>query len=646
MCGIAGIVGRPVKSEQLEAMANAMVRRGPDDEGFHRGAEIGLAFRRLAIVDLASGRQPMPNEDGSVQVVFNGEIYDHHLLRRELESRGHRFATDHSDTEVLVHGWEEWAERLFPKLNGMFGTAIWDERTRTLVLARDRYGIKPLYYAPLPGGGLAFASEIKAILASELIAPQPSEDGLIEYFTLQNLVQRNTMFRGVFQLPAGTLLIWQNHRIRSRIFWDIRFPRSRRQTEAELAEEHRAILMRSVKRQIAADVPVKSYLSGGIDSTALTVTAHLLNPNVTAYSCIFELDGVGHDRTVDEREFSRLVAAEKNIDRAEVELPADCLTSLLDDYVGAVEDLRMGMGYPIFRMAQRVGQDAKVVLSGTGGDEFHAGYVGRFQCLQAEALPNRSWLGLRGRVRAWMRTLGESPAKRRPRFFPNAAAEAQYRRMLNFPVPWMRREQVFQPDFLRRTSGFDFETVVTDLLERCPSEDWRDRVLYVDAKGYLAGLLVLEDKLSMHHSLETRVPLLDNELVDFVLDVPFETLWRGDVGKKLFRESVRPLVPDAIYRKPKMGFGPPDASWYRGKLRPWIEDQLLGPEARWPAILQPRFVRTLLHEHFVGQSDRTYWIWSLLNFETWCRVFGLYGAAPDSLGGTARINETAGARAA
>ncbi|MCI0381320.1 MAG: asparagine synthase (glutamine-hydrolyzing) [Gemmataceae bacterium] len=621
MCGIAGMVGVRPKPGQLKAMADALARRGPDDEGFFGGPEVGLAFRRLAIVDLAGGRQPMANEDESVRLIFNGEIYDHHLLRHQLEKKGHRFVTDHSDTEVLVHGFEEWGLELFGKLNGMFGVAIWDDRRKTLVLARDRYGIKPLYYAPLKDGGLAFGSEIKSLLASGLVSARPNPAGLLEYFSFQNLTQRQTMFAGVYQLEPGTLLVWREGKFNLRRYWDVRFPRSRRGTLAELAEEHRTILTRALKRQIAADVPVKTYLSGGIDSTALTVVAHRLDPSVTAYSCIFDLDGVGADRYVDEREFSRLVAESYGLERVEHLLPQDALPSVLLDYALVMEDLRMGVGYPVYCIAQRVARDAKVVLSGTGGDEFHAGYVGRFQTvggappLAPQKKGGGHWSNWKQRLKRWLR---------RPL---TPTTDQIYRGLVNFKIKPKDWAAAFTPPFLAEAHGFDPNAVMDAFFHRCPSADWRDRILYVDAKTYLAGLLAFEDKVSMAHSLETRVPLLDNELVDFVLDVPFDALWQGDTGKVLFRESVRPWVPDKIYTKPKMGFGPPDSSWYRGKLRPWIESMLSPRLTQERGIFRPEYVQTVLAQHFSGQKDNYYLIWSFLNLEAWCRAFGFYGAA-------------------
>jgi asparagine synthase (glutamine-hydrolysing) len=521
--------------------------------------------------------------------------------------------SDHSDTEVLVHGWEEWGEEVFERLNGMFAIALWEPSKRRLVLARDRYGIKPLYYASPDEGGLVFGSEVRAIERSGLVPLRPSARGVREYFAFQNLWGEHTMFEGIRQLPPGTLLRWDDGRLSMRRYWDLTFTRSRTETTEALAEEHREIVRRVVRRQIAADVPVMSYLSGGIDSTAITVASHEVDPAVTAYSCVFDLDGVDGDRAVDEREFSRLVARAYDLRRVELELEPDTLTRLLGPYVRALEDLRMGMGYPVYAIAQRVAQDARVVLSGTGGDEFHGGYVGRYHTLGLTNGRPES-VALTTRLRQLLRRDG-----------PGNAIDDAYRGILNFLVPRENESDVFTSDFLRQTSDFDAGEIMSDALASCPSPDWRDKVFYVDAKTYLVGLLVLEDKVSMAHSLETRVPLLDNELVDFMLDVPYSALWSGDIGKVLFRESVRPWVPTEIFAKPKMGFGPPDASWYRGSLKRWIERTLSSDRIAARGVLRPEFVRVTLDDHFSGRRDCTYMIWSLLNFEAWCEEFAFFG---------------------
>ncbi|MFU1981674.1 asparagine synthase (glutamine-hydrolyzing) [Bordetella hinzii] len=626
MCGIAGIAGLRPSAEQLKNMADAMIHRGPDDEGFFIGEQAGLAFRRLSIVDLAGGHQPMSDAEQSVWVVFNGEIYNHMELRRALIDAGHRFRTDHSDTEVFVHGWKAWGTELFSKLNGMFAVAIWDVRARKLVLARDRYGIKPLHYAIAPSGALVFGSEIRTVLASGLIAQRPSVDGILEYFSVQNLWDGRTMFDGVQYLESGTMLIRGPQGMRKERYWDLSFPRSARGSMDDLARQHREILMRTLQRQIAADVPVMTYLSGGIDSTALSVGAYQLDPKVRAYSCIFDLDSVGDDKVADEREYSRLVAQTYKMDRVEMTVPATALEGCLDGYVTSLEDLRMGMGYVNYLIAQRVAQDAKVVLSGTGGDEYHAGYVGRYKILgltEPEADPVQAggpslMRRVAQRLLAWRRGRGESASR------PPTRQEI-YRAVLNSVLSPAALKEAFTPEFLAQSKGYDPIERIDAWIARTPSDDWFDKVFYVDAHTYLEGLLTFEDKVSMAHSLEARVPLLDNELVDFVLDLPKEYLARGDVGKIIFRESVKPWVPDQIYNKPKMGFGPPDASWYRKQLRPWIESELAPDKLARQGVLRPEYVRSVLDRHFSNQANNTYLIWSFLNFNAWCRGFSFYG---------------------
>ncbi|MCW0190482.1 MAG: asparagine synthase (glutamine-hydrolyzing) [Rhodococcus sp.] len=622
MCGFAGIVGTSTDREVLRRMGDAIAHRGPDDQGYYLDESAGLAFRRLSIVDVDTGAQPMYNETREIVVVFNGEIYNHRVLRKELQAKGHVFRTHHADTEVLVHGWEEWGTALFPRLNGMFAVAIWDTRNKMLTLARDRYGIKPLYLARLADGMLVFGSEIRAIHASGLLAPAPDPYGIMEYFSFQNLWYERTMFRGVEHCPPATVLNWRDGVTQQDRFWDITFPRSRRGRRKDLAAEHRACLLDVMKRQIAADVGVKSYLSGGIDSTAITVAAHKLDNAVQAYSCTFDLHDVTDGIDSDEREYSRLVETACGIDRIELELSSGTLESVLSEYVGALEDLRMGMGYPVYMIAGRVAQDAKVVLSGTGGDEFHGGYIGRYVATGAVQATNPvAPRSLYARLRAFLGAGGVAAST--PQWNDQDVA-SRYRSILNAVLKPDMAAEALTAEFRRTAAGFNVDDHLDRILGSCPSDDWRDRILYVDAKTYLHGLLVLEDKLSMAHSLETRVPLLDNELVDFVLDVPWEHLIEGQTGKVLFRESVKPWVPAPIYAKPKMGFGPPDVSWYRHALRDWISAMLSPDRIAKRGVLEPAFVRRVLEDHFAGVRNNTYLIWSFLNFEAWCERFRFY----------------------
>jgi asparagine synthase (glutamine-hydrolysing) len=600
MCGIAGIVhfGQlPDASERVRRMANSIRHRGPDGEGFWCDRDIALGFRRLAIVDLEGGGQPMCNEDGHVWIVFNGEIYNHLALRRELEANGHRFVSNHSDTEVIVHGWEQWGERLPERLNGMFAFAVWDQHRRCLFLARDRHGIKPLYLATTANGAVAFGSEVRALHASGVVPLEADPAAILQYFSLMNLWHGRTPFQGVAMLPPGTCeVITPEHRRRHR-YWDFTFPRNRRGDMASEAGAFREVLQAALRRQLAADVPVMTYLSGGIDSSAITAASYRLNAGVRAYSCIFDLNGVGDDRFVDEREFSRTVANDLSIERVELEVPQDALTRTLDATVYALEYPRMGMAYVNYLIAQRVAGDAKVVLSGMGGDEMTGGYVGRY--------------GLVPRT-----VTGVAPAV-------GADPFSVYRTVLNVPIPEHERARAFTPEFLAAAGEFSPMELIGDTIASAPSDDPWDVLMYVDATTYLHGLLVLEDKLSMIHSLETRVPLLDNEVVDHLLGVPWSLLSDGVTGKILFREAVRPWVSEAIYTKPKMGFGPPDASWYRGRLRGWVADRLGSLAER--GVLRPDYIRGKFAQHQSGEANWVALIWCLLSFESWCRQTGAFG---------------------
>ncbi len=409
-----------------------------------------------------------------------------------------------------------------------------------------------------------------------------------------------------FEVPAGcyeSITRGKRHRV---TYWDFAFPRRISDGLPEAAAKYREVLTDVMRRQMDADVPVMAYLSGGIDSTAVAAAAHHLNREVKAYSCIFDLQGVGEDRFVDEREFSRAAAAALGIARDELELPQDALIRSLDATIGALEYPRMGMAYVNYLIAQRVARDAKVVLSGMGGDELTGGYVGRYQITPRRQAPAAGPLS---RLKAWLRGADGSQATGDP--------FAAYRASLNFLIPERELPDALTPEFLRSAAGFSPRESMDGMFRQCPSRDPWDLVQYVDARTYLHGLLVLEDKLSMAHSLETRVPLLDNELVDFNLDLPWALLNDGATGKIVFREAVKPWVPEAIYTKPKMGFGPPDASWYRGALRPWIEDRLRPSRIASRGIFRPDYVQRRLDEHMAGSANHVAFIWSMLSLESW-----------------------------
>ena len=616
MCGITGILhfGRiPDAATRVERMRQSLRHRGPDDEGAWADTDVALGFRRLAIVDLETGRQPMTNEDASVWVVFNGEIYNHGDLRRQLQALGHRFATDHSDTEVLVHGYEHWGAALPNHLNGMFAFVVWNARTRRGLIACDRFGIKPLYYARA-AASLVFGSEARAVKASGLVEFKPDATGVLEYFQQQNLWNGRTMFAGMNVVKPGTLIEFGPEGIEERRYWDVRFER-RKQPMAEAAATLRTTVGDAIRRQIQADVPVTAYLSGGIDSSSIVAEAFRYNPKIKAYSCLFDLADVGTDRVVDEREFSRSVVDFLGIEHVELELPSNDLEHALYPTVAALEEPRMGMAYVNWRIAQRVAKDSKVVLSGCGGDEIFGGYVGRYSFLKDR-------LSLRSAIRT---IAGDLRARRMPR--PRFATDVRdpLFALYSFPITGAELPQALTPEFLRLAGTYSVRDGLEEILRDLPSDDPWDALMYVDAKTYLHGLLLVEDKLSMAHGLETRVPLLDNDVVDFALTCPWPILNDGATGKMVFRESIRDWVPATIADKPKMGFGPPDASWYRGKLRPFIQRVLAPDRIARRGVFQVPFVRDALEGHMSGKINRLPLIWSLLSFEAWCEVHDFYG---------------------
>ncbi|MCP5200977.1 MAG: asparagine synthase (glutamine-hydrolyzing) [Gammaproteobacteria bacterium] len=603
----------------VERMAAALHHRGPDDRGFASFPEIELGFDRLAIVDIDGGRQPMRDRSGRFCVVFNGEITNHRALRRELESRGHVFSSDHSDTEVLLYGYHEWGSALATRLNGMFAFALWDDRDKLLYLARDRYGIKPLYISESGGGTVLFASEVKGLLASGWVRGEPDPAALFEYFNLQNNWDGATPFKGVRLFPPGHFAVVRASGLVQERFWDYGFARDQRIDLATAAEQHREILLDVIRRNVDADVPVATYLSGGIDSGAITAAAHRLDHSVRSYSCVFDLEGVGADASVDEREFSRAMAEEMQLQHTEYMLRPDAIVDALDETMHALEYPRMGISYENFLIARRVAADGRVVLSGMGGDEIHGGYIGRYTLLEPYDETIVAGRGLAGLVRRLVKRGGADPGRAR------AEGAARIAAMLNVPLRGGQISAALTDEFVAAAPAVDYERRILDAVDAAPGELLREKLFYLDARHYLHGLLVLEDKLSMAHSLETRVPLLDNDLVDFVGALPWELLSSDGTGKLVFRESVRPWVPDVIYRKPKMGFGPPEASWYRTHLATWLRSRLAPDRIRARGIFRPEFVQRVLDEHIAGTGNHVALIWSFLSIDSWCSVFGFYG---------------------
>jgi asparagine synthase (glutamine-hydrolysing) len=622
MCGIVGEYrsdGAPVAAPRLCAMREALAHRGPDASGLHCDGPVGLGHRRLAIIDLSvAANQPMLAPDGRTAVAFNGEIYNFRELRAELERAGCRFRT-RSDTEVLIWGYRAWGiHELMRRIDGTAALALWDADAGRLHLARDRYGAKPLYLWRHPGG-VAFASEIKALLTLPEYTVRLDAGALGEYFTFQNLFRPHTLFAGVELLPPGTILTLDRGGERSGRFWDFDFTRPDDGiAEEEAAAETRRLLLRGVERQLVADVPVAAYLSGGIDSASVVAGAVRHIPRLTTFTAGFEMSAVeGAEQGFDERRDAERLAYHFKTEHYEQVINSGDIRWSLPRVVWAIEDLRLGMSYPNYYVARLASKFAPVCLSGAGGDELFGGYPWRYYRV-FRSLDRASYLD--SYYEFWQRLTSERDRKA---MFRNGTGAA------------LAREESFGIF----CSVFDS---AGDLRYECP-EDHIANSLYFECKTFLHGLLVIGDKLAMASGLEERFPFLDNDLADFAQRLPvrhkladLEQMLaidedsvrkkalaeeRYNSGKSALRRAMAPLLPAAVIDRPKQGFSSPEASWYRGENAGYVRDLLLGSELASADFIEPDFVRRIVAEHLGQQANHRLLIWSLLSFEWWCRIF-------------------------
>jgi asparagine synthase (glutamine-hydrolysing) len=600
-------------------MTDAMAHRGPDGSGHWIDGPVALGHRRLAILDLSpAGCQPMASAGDHCILTFNGEIYNFQTLRLELQTLGHRFVSQ-TDTEVLLYAYETWGEHCLARLNGMFAFAVWDNRRRNLFLARDRFGVKPLYYVQQDGLFL-FASEIKALLTNPRVSTRVCPEALSEYFTFQNIFSDRTLFAGIKLLPPGcslTVSAASSAQITQHRFWDYHLTRDGFEgTEEEASECVYGLFEKAVTRQLIADVPVGAYLSGGMDSGSITGVAARHLGRLHTFTGGFDLSSAsGLELGFDERPASEVMSNLFKTEHYEIVLHAGDMEHVLPELIWHLEDLRVGQCYPNYYVARLAGKFVKVVLSGTGGDELFAGY------------PWRYYRGLRGPTQDYFRSYYEYwqrlvPDEDRPRFF----APEVLRGVQQQPLDVFR--QVFD--------GWDgtFDSV----------EDRVNASLYFELKTFLPGLFVVEDKLSMAHGLESRVPFLDNDLVDFALRLPprfkLRDLQRSPLvdedeigkkhhyrhqptadGKQVLRQAMRRLIPEDILRRTKQGFSAPDASWFRGESIAYVQQLLCHPRARIRDYLNGAYVTSVVEEHSSGKVNHRLLIWSLLSFEWWLRKF-------------------------
>lgn len=627
MCGICGIFnlnGEPVSPVNLRKMTDAISHRGPDGEGFYIDSFIGLGHRRLAIIDLSpAGHQPMLTQDGQYAISYNGEIYNFQELRSELEDMGYAFRS-RTDTEVVLQAYAQWGPKCLDRFNGMFAFVIWDKTRQELFIARDRYGIKPLYYA-FAGPYFLFGSEQKAILSHPAAERNLDFEALLEYFTFQNIFTDKTLFKGIKLFPPGC---WARLPLGSSgaatpgltldRFWDYNFREpDEKVDEYEYQEELDRLFRQAVKRQLVSDVEIGAYLSGGMDSGSITALAAAQLPYLKTFTCGFDLHSAsGLELAYDEREKAEYMSYLFKTEHYELVLKAGDMERVLPDISYHIEEPRVGQSYPNYYVAQLASKFVKVVLTGAGGDELFGGYPWRYY----RAAVNQNFEEYIDKYYLYWQ-----------RLIPNRVIHKVFQ-----PV-WDKVKHVWTRDIFRDVFHKGSHT-----LNR--PEDYINHSLYFEAKTFLHGLLTIEDKLSMAHGLETRVPFLDNDLVDFAMQVPVglklknlsavvsvnenepgrkanKYFQKTKDGKLILREVMQRYSPKIITEAVKQGFSAPDATWFKGESIDYVKQILFENQARIYDYMDRESVTALVNDHLSGRKNRRLLIWSLLYFELWLKKY-------------------------
>ena len=631
MCGITGIFDtsgvNEISRELLHRMNETQFHRGPDEGGLHLEPGVGLGHRRLSIIDLSTGQQPLFNEDGSVVVVFNGEIYNFQKLVPELEALGHTFRT-HSDTEVIVHAWEAWGEACVARFRGMFAFALWDRKQETLFVVRDRFGVKPLYYAFLDSGEFIFGSELKSLMVHPSLARDIDPLAVEEYFAYGYVPEPRTIFKRACKLPPGFTLTLRRGQTRAlpKQYWDMPFTPVAVKDEAGAMDELVERMKESVRLRMIADVPLGAFLSGGVDSSA--VVAMMATQSATPVNtCSIGFD----DPAFNEIEFAQQVA-DRYHTRHHVETVASNDFSLVDKLAQVYDEpYADSSALPTYRVCELARKHVKVALSGDGGDEHFAGYRRyrwfRYEERMRSVIPlilRRPLFGALGRL--------YPKADWAPRVF---RAKTTFEALARDTVEGYfhgvsllsdaQRKQLFSPSFKRELHGYQAVEVLRRHAAVAPTDDPLSLVQYLDMKTYLVGdILTKVDRASMAHALEVREPLLDHELMGWVSGLPVDLKLRGTEGKYLLKKSMEPYLPhDVLYRK-KMGFAVPLAAWFRGPLAATIRGVVLGERLASTGLFNQDFLREVVEAHQSGRRDYSVILWTVLMFDAFLsQVLGM-----------------------
>jgi asparagine synthase (glutamine-hydrolysing) len=626
MCGIVGIfdrrAGREIDRALLGRMNDSQTHRGPDEDGTFVARGIGLGHRRLSIIDLASGQQPLFNEDGSVVVVYNGEIYNFQELFSTLAAAGHKFRT-RCDTEAIVHAWEEWGEACVERFRGMFAFALWDSNTGTLFLARDRLGIKPLYYAELADGTVVFGSELKSLLVHPGLKRELDASAIEDYFAYGYVPDPKSIYRQARKLEPGHTLTLRRDGMppRPRRYWDVSFRDPRKSDERAVTEELLGRLEDAVRVRLVAEVPLGAFLSGGVDSSAVVaMMARLMSDPVQ--TCTISFDDPRYDESRYAAEVSSRYGTNHNVRRVDANdfSLVDRLATLYD------EPFADSSAIPTYRVCELARERVIVALSGDGGDEVFAGYR-RYRWHHYEELVRRAVpAALCGPIFA---TLGRiypkldwAPKALRAKSTLESIGRGSiggYFHAMSLLTDDVRR-RLYSPAFARELQGYHAEEVLARAMREAPTDNHISRIQYADMKTYLPGdILTKVDRASMAHSLEVRVPILDHPFVEWAASVPAEMKLKGGEGKHVFKSALEPLLPRDVLYRDKMGFAVPLAGWFRGPLKEKVRGALTGRTLDETGMFDRGYIVTLLDEHQSGLRDHATVLWSLLMFESFLR---------------------------
>lgn len=589
MCGIVGLAqSKRIDKRVLDAMTDSLSHRGPDDRGIFIDGNAGLGQRRLAILDLSPlGHQPMFSQNKRFVISFNGEIYNFQEIRAELKEKGYKFKSQ-TDTEVILAAYQEWGSSCQEKFNGMWAFIIYDRKEKKIFASRDRLGIKPLYYF-FDGQTLALASEIKALLKLPDFKASVDLDALNEYFSFQNIFSDRTLFSGVKLLPPASYIEYKLGKIRIDSYWEPQTAKKELSAD-EWEEKVLETFKKAVKRHLISDVEVGSYLSGGMDSASIAAIASEENPNLKTFTGGFDLtSATGLEAAFDERKEAEAVAKLYSSEHYEMVMHSGSMQKIMPKLIWHLEDLRVGMCYPNYYISQLASKFVKVVLSGAAGDELFGGYPWRYNLIrELKDYPEFD----RAYYDYWSRLVKD---EEKPKLFTAETAAK-----MDFTNPYKEYRQVISP--------FDNLPPI-------------EKALLFEIKTFLHGLFVVEDKVSMAHSIEVRVPFTDLELIELATSMPYDVKVWGDSGKVVLRKAMSHILPESIISKKKQGFSPPEGSWYRDESLKYVKEILLSEKCLSRGYFNPEYIQNIISEHVDGKVNHRLLIWSLLSFEWWCRVF-------------------------